>query len=162
VRSAKDQLDAVTKRDTKQKGIDSGASLSILGAKMSPAQISQAERLLTVGDSLNAPYKAMLAVICAACGESNIGDNKDTFTPNSAGYWGVLQGGSGTKGSSPNFPTIADAHDTEKMGHYFFLGGKGFQAGGAMQARSQLRHHPWRNRHSRRSVRDARRILWKV
>lgn len=127
VASADKQVDDLEARQTKEKGIQGD---KVEGTGLSPSQVAQAERLLRVGDSLKAPYKAMIAVICAALGESDLGDNPDTFTPNYLGFWGVLQGSSGKDKRWPAY--FPDAHDTEAFAHAFFKGGKGFQGGGAI------------------------------
>jgi len=96
---------------------------------LSDVQKENAQILLQVGKNLNAPQVAMEAIICAGMGESSLGADPSTYQPNSAGYWGVLQGGSGQNGSARNFP---DAHNTVGMARHFFQGGLGFQAGGAI------------------------------
>lgn len=114
----------------KSRGIGHGAAVTAKGAALNAAQIEECNTLLDEANKLRAGELATTALICAAIGESWIGREPGSFTPNSAGYWGVLQGGSGQNGSAPNFP---DPHDTAGMARSFLLGGKGFQAGGAIK-----------------------------
>jgi hypothetical protein len=74
------------------------------------------------------PPIVAVAIICAALGESTLRNPK---TPNSKGYWGVLQGGSGAAGSAPNFPSTPNDQTAKEMAECFVKGGRGFQAGGA-------------------------------
>lgn len=92
-------------------------------------QLDEASTLLSVAIGLNAPQIVLEAILCAGFGESTMGDGAGTYSPNSAGYWGVLQAGSGQKGS---VASGIDAHDTAQMAYYFCKGGKGSQAGGAI------------------------------
>jgi len=113
------------------KGISKSAGLTVKGTPIVQYQIDAANILLDVGTKLNANTVALQAVICAAITESTLGNPGD-YSPNSLGYWGVLQGGSGMGQSAPNFPPPNGAHDTVGMATSFFQGGKGFQAGGAL------------------------------
>jgi cell wall-associated NlpC family hydrolase len=118
------------RKANKGRGVGRGAKVTAKGVPLTPHQIDEANALLDVASGLNAGTVAMTALICAAIGESNLGAQPGAYVPNRAGYWGVLQGGSGQKGSAPNFP---DPHDTAGMAHAFLVGGKGFQAGGAIK-----------------------------
>ncbi|MCW3039349.1 MAG: hypothetical protein JWM31_1254 [Solirubrobacterales bacterium] len=110
-------------------GFAPGVKLKVKGATASAHQLAEASRLLGVAKKLNASPAAQRALIFAAIAESGIGGQAGAYAPNGSGYWGVLQGGSGQNGSAANFP---DPHDTEAFAHYFLLGGKGFNAGGAI------------------------------
>jgi len=105
----------------KDGGIHRRESLTIKGVKATDAQLDQVARALDVAADLNAPRLAVIAEVCAGIGES-------TFVPqiNSLGYGGVFQGQVNTGGH------YFQMNDTEKMARYFLLGGKGFQAGGAI------------------------------
>lgn len=103
----------------------SGVGGSISGTTLTASQKAQAATLLSVGKALNAPQVALEAVICAALGESALGDNPKTYVNNGAingGYWGVLQG-------SPSY--FPDPHDTAAFATSFFNGGNGFGNGAA-------------------------------
>jgi hypothetical protein len=90
------------------------------------AQLDQARRAMTVADEVKAPPLAVLAMVCAALGESN-------FAPipngSGSGYAGVFQAD----------PANIPMDDTEGQARAFLQGGKGFQAGGAI---SLATHHP--------------------
>jgi hypothetical protein len=107
----------------KGRGVGHGAAVTVKGAKATPGQIAEINTLLGEANQLNAGPIATQALICAAIGESTIGAEPGSFQPNSAGYRGVLQAGVNSG--------IA-AHDTATMARYFMIGGKGFQAGGAL------------------------------
>jgi len=126
----RDRLKLEQQADTeRQKGIPSQANLKIKSSTATPAQKRVIVKIMRVAEALNAGPRATLAMVVAAIGESTMGGDPNTYRPNSAGYWGVFQGGSGHNGSARNFP---DAHDTEGMAQSFLLGGKGFQQGGAI------------------------------
>ena len=76
---------------------------------------------LKAGDGL-----ATKAMLCAGFGESGF-----KVVPNAQGsdYGGVFQGK--FKGSNPGYP-LWDIGDTEGMCRCFFLGGRGYQSGGAI------------------------------
>lgn len=105
----------------KDGGIHRGENLKIKGVQATPAQLGQVERALDQAAELDAPELAAVALLCAGIGES-------TFRPvvNSLGYGGVFQGQVNTGGH------YFSVNDTEKMARSFLLGGKGFQAGGAI------------------------------
>jgi hypothetical protein len=90
------------------------------------AQLDQARRAMTVADEVKAPPLAVLAMVCAALGESN-------FAPipngSGSGYAGVFQAD----------PANIPMDDTEGQARAFLQGGKGFQAGGAIFLAT---HHP--------------------
>jgi hypothetical protein len=103
-----------------QAGIStSGAFLPGAQVGLSPEEMQQAARALRVGDQVNAGELPMLAMLVAGLGESGFNP-----VPNAAGsgYCGVFQ-------AHPN--NIA-CDNTELQARSFFLGGLGFQAGGAI------------------------------
>jgi hypothetical protein len=86
---------------------------------LAPDEQAQAARALGVADEVKAPPLAVLAMVCAALGESHfhaIPNRKDS------GYAGVFQAD----------PSNIPMDDTEEQARSFLLGGKGFQAGGAI------------------------------
>jgi cell wall-associated NlpC family hydrolase len=115
--------DASEAKANKAAGINQGSPVTVKGQKLNPQQVVEANTLLSTADSLNAPPAAREALIFAAIAESSIGAAAGAFIPNAVGYYGVLQG------SSSTWP---DPHDTAGMASSFLLGGKGFQAGGAI------------------------------
>jgi hypothetical protein len=119
---------AATKKTTKQRGA-AAKGMEIGGVGLDPDQRHNVEILMDVCDEKKAPRLARIAILCAAIGESTL---RTITTPNSLGYWGVLQGGSGQKGSAPNFPNTPNAQVTKEMAESFLEGGRGFQAGGAL------------------------------
>lgn len=114
-------------KKSKAASLPKNAEVKIEGTPLDPEQREQAAILLAVCEEHGAQMEAKVAIICAAIGESNL---HALTTPNSAGYWGVLQGGSGQHGSAPNFP---NPRDSKGMAESFLLGGRGFQDGGAIQ-----------------------------
>lgn len=119
VEKAKDAPSAEARDANRDKGIADNAKLKVKGSAISRTQRRQAERALSVADSLNASERVMIAEICSAIGESTLGED---MGPNSLGYAGVFQA---------NVKNI-DKDDTEEQAHFFLKGGKGFQAGGAI------------------------------
>jgi hypothetical protein len=105
----------------KDGGINPKEELTIKGNRATPAQLGQVERSLDVAEDLNAPQLAVIAMLCAGIGESGF-----TVVMNQAGsqYGGVFQGNVGGG--------VFSINDTEGMARSFLLGGKGFQAGGAI------------------------------
>lgn len=111
------------------------AGLTIEGAPMTAGQKTQAQILLGVVNKLQAGQICAEAIICAAIGESTL---TALSTPNNAGYWGVLQGGSGASGSSPNFPPPNGWNDSVGMATAFLQGGKGFGNGPGANGRGAI------------------------
>jgi hypothetical protein len=107
-------------------GSQAAAAPTIQGQPLNPAQKTQAGILLGECKALNAPLVCQEAIICAAIGESTL---TAIQTPNSYGYWGVLQGGSGSHGSAANFPPPNGWNDSVGMAQAFLRGGKGFGNG---------------------------------
>jgi hypothetical protein len=113
----------------KKKKARGGGHMAIGGVLLDPDQKHNVEILMQVCDDKKAPRLARVAILCAGIGESTL---RTITTPNSLGYWGVLQGGSGQKGSASNFPNTPNPQVTKEMAESFLDGGRGFQAGGAL------------------------------
>lgn len=105
----------------KDGGIHRKESLTVKGVKATEAQLDQAARALDVASDLDAPRLAVVAMMCAAIGESTL-----TAVVNSLGYGGVFQGQVETGGH------YFKVDDTEKQARSFLLGTKGFGDGGAI------------------------------
>jgi hypothetical protein len=101
-------------------------SFDIEGTPADAEQKKMANILL--GECTGTPPVVAVSIICAALGESTL---RNLTTPNSDGYWGVLQGGSGSSGSAPNFPKTPSDQTAKEMAECFVKGGRGFQGGGA-------------------------------
>jgi hypothetical protein len=86
---------------------------------LTPAQLDQARRALTVADEVKAPPLAVLSMVCAALGESGFEPVKNPHSK----YAGVFQAD----------PANIPMDDTEGQARAFQLGDKGFQAGGAIR-----------------------------
>lgn len=108
---------AEANRANRAPAIGKGAELQVEGQPITPEQVEAANQLLAVANKHNAPVAAVEALIFAGIAESRL---KKTATNGS--YWGVLSGAVGTWAQD----------DTEGMATAFLLGGKGFQAGGAI------------------------------
>jgi hypothetical protein len=110
------------RKKEKDGGINPDADLTVKGHKASVGQIKQAERALDAAsaDDVDAPELAVVAMMCAAIGESEL-----SAIPNRGGsnYWGVFQGNK----------DVFEIDDTEGMARCFQKGGKGFQGGGAIK-----------------------------
>lgn len=115
----KDRTEKARQKD-RRKGINPGKHLTIKGVRMDTAQRGEVETALEQADTDHAGDRATIAMLCAGIGES-------AFRPvaNSAGsgYAGVFQA------SPANIPQ----KDTAQQAHYFLIGGKGFQQGGAIK-----------------------------
>jgi murein DD-endopeptidase MepM/ murein hydrolase activator NlpD len=115
--------DASEAKANKAPGLNAGSPATVKGQKLNAHQVVEANTLSSTADGLNAPLVAKEALMFAAIAESSLGAAAEAFTPNANGYYGVLQG---------NSQTWPDPHDTKGMATSFLLGGKGFQAGGAI------------------------------
>lgn len=104
----------------RKKGLAGKSKLTIAGAKATGQQLANLETILTVADSERAGELATLAMLVGAIGESRV-----TAIPNAAGsgYAGVFQAD----------PANVAQNDTKGQAHYFLVGGKGFQGGGAIK-----------------------------
>lgn len=114
--------------DKTTKATDTGdTSITVKGAAATSEQKRNIAICLDVASQLDAPEKAILAMLCAGIGESGF-----TAQMNQAGspYGGVFQGN--VRGG------VWDIDDTEGMCRCFFKGGKGFQAGGAISLAQRI------------------------
>jgi hypothetical protein len=109
------------RKDAKDPGINSDEDLKIQGATASKAQLRQAERALDVASTLDAPERAVMAMLVAGIGESGF---KAIMNQSGSDYGGVFQGN--VAGG------VFEIDDTEGMARCFLKGGKGFQGGGAI------------------------------
>jgi hypothetical protein len=109
------------KKADKDPGIAYGADIKIKGIKADKGQIDQINRSLGQADKDNAGRKARKSLVVAAIGESSFRAIRNQGNPPSR-YWGVFQGSM----------DIFKIDDTEKEAHYFLVGGKGYQGGGAI------------------------------
>lgn len=110
----------------KTAGAGAGAEkkLTVRGRQISSAQRHRANIALGVGNTLRAPHEAMVACIYAAMGETDLGDDPNTFNGSgTGGAVGVWQGTPGTWG---------DGKDVTGQATAFYKGGRDFQAGGAI------------------------------
>jgi hypothetical protein len=116
IASSDQKVTAKERRTEGKKGLHpQTAGITVKGVKANPSQLRILQRALDVADSLNAPERAVLALICAAIAESTV----STVT-NSSGHGGPWQS------------NIIPATDVEQQAHYFLVGGRSFQAGGAI------------------------------
>lgn len=104
-----------------QTGFDDGTKLKIKGVVADAQQMRELATILTVADQEDAKGRARIAEVVAAIGESSV-----RAIPNAAGsgYEGVFQAD----------PEKIPRRDTALQARYFLLGGRGFQAGGAIKA----------------------------
>jgi hypothetical protein len=86
---------------------------------LTPAQLAQVARALSVADQINAPPLPVLAMVDAGLGESGFSDVQNG---QGSGYCGVFQGS----------PRNVACSDTELQARSFLQGGLGFNAGGAI------------------------------
>jgi cell wall-associated NlpC family hydrolase len=114
---------AKVKVEPRKKGL-SDKTLTIADAAITRAQRHELVIALTEADAQRAGELATLAMLVAGCGESTWRP-----IPNSGGspYTGVFQGSK----------SIFKATDTQAEAHYFLRGGKGYQAGGAIDYASK-------------------------
>jgi cell wall-associated NlpC family hydrolase len=112
------------KQKARRKGINASKRLTVKGVQIDDAQRQQVETALEQADTDSASDRATIAMLCAGIGES-------AFRPvaNSAGsgYAGVFQAN----------PANIPQKDTAQQAHYFLVGGKGFQQGGAKHLATQ-------------------------
>ena len=107
--------------------------LKVKGATATAAQLEQASILLGVVSELGGNELCMVSIICAAIGESDLtAETKQ----NALGFWGVLQGSSG---SNPKWPAYwPDPTDSAGMAHAWCKGEKGFIGGGLIWSALRL------------------------
>lgn len=110
-----DKMSKAQRRQRAHKGIAKGAKLTVKGADANAAQIARAQRVLDVAHSLNAPDLAMVALLCAAIGESRLGEER------------------GSRGTTFQTTVIPES-DLEGQASAFLKGGRSFAAGGAIGA----------------------------
>lgn len=127
--------EATHEKKAKHKKGGSSHDMTLEGAKLDSDQVRNVEILMGVCDEKNAPLLAHEAILCAACGESTL---HTLTTPNSSGYWGVLQGGSGQNGSAANFPNTPNAQVTKEMAQSFLDGGRGYGNGPKAHGRGAI------------------------
>jgi hypothetical protein len=116
-----DPISLADKDRNREPGLPDHAKLTFKGKTASNAQLTQTSLALSEARAISAGPLATLALMCAAIGESNVGDEPGTFT--SGAYRGVFQAS----------PKAIDPRDTTSQAHYFLVGGKGFQSGGAIK-----------------------------
>jgi hypothetical protein len=109
------------KQQRKGQGIADDANISIKGERATKKQIAILNQILDEGVNVGAGERPMIAMICAAIAESTVSD-----VVNSIGYGGVLQG------DVSHRYRYFKATDRTEEAHYFMVGGKGYQGGGAI------------------------------
>jgi cell wall-associated NlpC family hydrolase len=114
----------------REKGIRSGARLTVKGIAATREQRENMEIILAVSDEQNAGERATIAMLVAAIGESGIVAQMNNA---GSGYGGVFQGDVAAR------YRYFKVNDTEEQAYYFLKGGKGFQQGGAIALAAQ---HP--------------------
>lgn len=114
--------DAVTTGNRK-KGL-SNRTLYIKGTRATATQRRNITIALTEADEQKASELATLSMLCAGIGESSFIAQMNS---KGSGYGGVFQGDVAAK---YHYFTI---NQTKEQAHYFLVGGKGFQQGGAIK-----------------------------
>lgn len=129
IADAKSEEKKNPKTESRGKGLGAGdvGKLKVKGAGATAYQLRQAERALDSAGSVTKNKLATLAMICAGIGESGLRAVKN---PRSI-YSGVFQAD----------PSNVPMEDTEQQAHYFMVGGKGFQAGGAIHLAKTNPHY---------------------
>lgn len=102
------------------KGLSRTANLTVFGHAMTETQKHVAEILLGEAHRLSAPLACYQAILYAGIGETKLGALASTYTNNSSGAIGVLQGTNTYWDSHP--------HDTATMADNFLQGGRGFNS----------------------------------
>jgi hypothetical protein len=105
----------------KDQGVNPDQGLTVKGAAINAKQAEIAQKILSVAKDLNAPELAVEAMVCAAIGESTM---REVMNEDGAAQGGVFQG---------RVPQYFKVTDTTRQAHYFLVGDKGFQAGGAIK-----------------------------
>jgi hypothetical protein len=100
---------------------DGARGLKIKGRAMNAEQRRNVATSLGVAEDLDAPRKAVIAMLCAGIGESEF---RVVMNRGGSDYGGVFQGN--VKGG------VFEIGDTAGMARCFLKGGKGFQGGGAI------------------------------
>lgn len=119
VATSDNTISATQRSDEGKAGFAKGSDIKIKNAVADAGQLKQITICMDVADKLGANELATKAMLCAAIGESEFRQ-----IPNRAGspYAGVFQA----------HPKNIPMRDTAQQCEYFFKGGKGFQAGGAL------------------------------
>jgi hypothetical protein len=108
-------------------GINPDAKILIKGVEADRKQKRRIEISLDEATGLNAPELAVKAMLCAGIGESDF-----TNVVNSLGYGGVYQGQVAKPGGENWFAPMSDDERTKSEAHYFLVGGRGYNGGGAI------------------------------
>lgn len=111
------QTQLETEKANKTRGVGAGSEVTVKGASLSSDQRLAANTLMGVGNELSAPQVAVEACVFAGIAESGLDPSA-----NNGNFWGVLSAAVG----------VIPQSNTAEMAHYFYNGGKGFQAGGAI------------------------------
>lgn len=126
--SPEDSIEQPVKGDTskaktkaRKKGFAKGKKLTIDARDIDDEQRRQLTTALTRADQDNAGERATLAMLVAGMGESSF---RAVANFQGSGYAGVFQA----------LPANIPQADTDQQAHYFLIGGKGFQSGGAIKA----------------------------
>lgn len=117
--SGKDPIEKPDDAD-RNKGLSKSAKLTVKGVPMNSTQRKHATIALTEADRLQSGTRPTLSMLCAAIGESSI---EPVANSKGSGYEGVFQA------NPKNIPR----EDTKQQAHYYMVGGKGFQQGGAIK-----------------------------
>jgi hypothetical protein len=115
--------DESTRRQGKHGGVHESSEVEIQGVAADADQIRNINIAADVASQLSAPARAILAMHCAAIGESGY---RAIMNRAGSGYGGVFQGD-----VSANYHYFTK-DETSRQAHYFLVGGKGYQGGGAI------------------------------
>lgn len=107
-------------------GFDQGVSFKIKGVNADASQMREVATALGQADLLQAPTRARLALLAGGIGESEF---RAIANRKGSPYGGILQGKIRSDGQGPK---EFDVKDSAGESHYFLKGGKGYQAGGAI------------------------------
>lgn len=115
-------------------GFDDGVKFKVKGQDADAGQMREAATALGQADLVDATPRVRVAEMCGGIGESEL-----RAVPNAGGspYGGVFQGKIRTDGQGPK---QFDVKDTAGQAHYFLIGGKGYQAGGAIKLARENPH----------------------
>jgi hypothetical protein len=122
-----DQQTQRSKDANRDPGFAKSTKVTISNGAASRSQLHHCSVALDVAAGLNAGPKATLAMVCAGIGESSF---KDQMNQGGSGYGGVFQGAVNVKPYT--FRGVSGVTRTAQQAHYFLVGGKGYQAGGAI------------------------------
>jgi hypothetical protein len=120
--AGKTKEDRSKERDERKLGgLTPDPDLRIKGQQASQEQLQEVERSLDVASRRHAPDQAVIGMLCAGIGESGF---RVIMNTSGSSYGGVFQGN--VAGG------VFEIDDTEGMADSFLMGGRGFQAGGAI------------------------------